>query len=127
MGNQLDLAKRGEHLLKPMEFNFEHCQDTLIMVISGRLDAIHHNLLSEKVTEKIPESSWNTLLFDLSNLDYVSSAGFREFFLIGHKIHQQGKKMAVCCLKPGVKRIFEIAMFNDAYPVFDSRNAALGS
>jgi anti-anti-sigma factor len=127
MGNQLDLSSLGKHQLQSMKIDFEHSQDTLIMVLSGRLDAIHHNFLREKVIERIPEASWKTLLFDLFDLDYVSSAGFREFFLIGHNIQKQGKKMAVCSLKPAVRRIFEIAMFQDAYPVFDSRNSALGS
>jgi anti-sigma B factor antagonist len=110
-----------------MDILFEQTPTTLIVVLSGKLDAIHHHSMREKVTEKIAESSWNTLLFDLSDVDYVSSAGFREFFLIGHTLQQHGKKMAVCSLKPTVQRIFEIAMFGSAYPVFETRKAALES
>jgi anti-anti-sigma factor len=83
--------------------------------------------MRERITEKTTETWWNTLLFDLSDVNYVSSAGFRDFFLIGHHLRQHGKSMAVCSLKPTVQRIFEIAMFHAAYPVFDSRISALES
>jgi len=108
-----------------MKILFEQKDEVLIASLTGKLDAIYHHLLGEKVNEKSLETTWSTLLFDLSELDYISSAGFREFFLIGHKLQQYGKKMAICSLKPSVQKMFEIAMFSKAYPVFDSRKAAL--
>jgi anti-sigma B factor antagonist len=65
------------------------------------------------------------LLVDLEGLEYMASAGFRELFLAGRKISRQGGRLAVCSLRGEVKRIFELACFDTAYPIFETRREAL--
>lgn len=67
------------------------------------------------------------LVVDLAALEYVSSAGFREFFLAGRRMARDGGTLSVCSLQPQVRELFEIAQFTAAYPVHDSREAAVAA
>ncbi len=55
----------------------------------------------------------------------LASAGFRELFLAGRKIGRKGGRLVVCSLRGEVKRVFELARFDTAYPIFETRQLAL--
>ena len=102
----------------------------LVVTLAGRLDATEHNSIREGVTREIDSTGLKGVVFDLSGLEYVSSAGFREFFLLGRHLQRVGGGLAVCALQPAVKRIFDIAQFQTAYPVcitLDDALVAIGS
>ena len=94
-------------------------ETTTVLALNGRLDV----QTGPSLDAVIPESG--PVLLDLSELSYVSSAGFREFFLLGRQLQRLGGGMAVCALQPDVKRIFDIAQFQTAYPVCATRDEAL--
>jgi len=108
-----------------MNIQFEKAGPILVVSLQGRLDAAEHNMIREDVGRKIDESGVNGVVFDLSALEYVSSAGFREFFLLGRQMQRVGGGLAVCALHPPVKRIFDIAQFETAYPVCATRDEEL--
>jgi anti-anti-sigma factor len=108
-----------------MNIQFEKAGPILVVSLQGRLDATEHNMIREDVGRKIDESGVKGVVFDLAALEYVSSAGFREFFLLGRQLQRVGGGLAVCALQPPVKRIFDIAQFETAYPVCASRDEAL--
>lgn len=108
-----------------MEIQFEQAGPVLIVVLKGRFDAAEHGVVQEAVSRELESSGGKGVVFDLSGLNYVSSAGFREFFLIGRHLQRVGGGLAVCSLQPSVQRIFEIAQFQTAYPVCTSRDEAL--
>jgi anti-anti-sigma factor len=108
-----------------MDIQFEKAGPILVVTLKGRLDAAHQNSIRDTVGKEIESTGLKALVFDLSGLDYVSSAGFREFFLLGRQLQRLGGGMAVCALQPDVKRIFDIAQFQTAYPVCATRDEAL--
>jgi anti-anti-sigma factor len=96
-----------------------------ILTISGRLDLQSSAEFREMLRPLTEEDDSVDLLVDLEGLDYMASAGFRELFLAGRKISRQGGRLAVCSLRGEVKRVFELASFDAAYPVFETRREAL--
>ena len=56
-----------------------------------------------------------------------TSAGFREFFLVGRRMGREGGTLSVCSLQPQVREIFEIAQFATSYPMYDKREAAVAA
>jgi anti-anti-sigma factor len=108
-----------------MELQFEQAGPILVVTIQGRLDAGEQNTIHEQVSERIESTGTKGVVFDLAGLDYVSSAGFREFFLIGRQLQRLGGGLAVCALQPSVQRIFDIAQFQTTYPVCATRDEAL--
>lgn len=95
-----------------------------ILAISGRLDPNSWREMNEAMT-KLVDGGAKQVVVDLENVDYMASAGFRELFLLGKKLGREGGKMAVCSLRGEVKRVFELAGFATAYPIFPSRAEAV--
>jgi len=108
-----------------MDIQFEKAGTILVVTLQGRLDAAEHNGIRETVEKEIESTSVKGVVFDLAGLNYVSSAGFREFFLLGRQLQRAGGGLAVCSLQPAVQRIFDIAQFQTAYPVCATRDEAL--
>jgi len=108
-----------------MEIAFEKAGPILVVSLTGRLDATHHAVVREQVGKEIESTGTRGVVFDLAGLEYVSSAGFREFFLLGRQLQRVGGGLAVCALQPPVQRIFDIAQFQTAYPVCATRDEAL--
>jgi anti-anti-sigma factor len=102
---------------------FENLVDGSVNVLSlsGRLDPSGGKDLREQIEKLLPEGGSGNLLVDLSSLEYMASAGFRELFLAGRKLGRRGSKLAVCGLTGEVKRVFELARFDTAYPIYNDR------
>jgi len=96
-----------------------------ILAISGRLDPQSGKDLRDTMRSLTEDEDAGDLLVDLEDLDYMASAGFRELFLAARKINRQGGRLAVCSLRGEVKRVFELACFDTAYPTFETRREAL--
>ncbi|MDX2080605.1 MAG: STAS domain-containing protein [Terrimicrobiaceae bacterium] len=94
-----------------------------VLRITGKLDPFGWRDLKDIITSLTSESA--DLLVDLSGLDFMASSGFRELFLAGRSLARNGRRLAVCGLQGEVKRVFELAKFETAYPIFDSTEAAL--
>jgi len=109
----------------PMDIRFEKAGTILVVTLVGRLDATEQNMIKDAVSREIESTASKGVVFDLAGLEYVSSAGFREFFLLGRQLQRVGGGLAVCALQPAVQRIFDIAQFQTAYPVCATRDEAL--
>lgn len=96
-----------------------------ILSVSGRLDPHGGKDLKDTMSVLTDGEETADLLIDLENLEYMASAGFRELFLAGRKLGRNGSRLAVCSLRGEVKRVFELAQFDTAYPIFETREEAL--
>lgn len=96
-----------------------------ILSISGRLDPNNWRDLKDTISALTEGEGKNHLLIELNEMEYMASAGFREFFMAGRALARRGGKLAVCGLTGEVRRIFEIAKFDTAYPIFEDRAAGL--
>ncbi len=110
-----------------MECTFATDGDVLVAALAGRLDTTTYNDFKTALHAKIDETKAKHLVIDLAGLEYVSSAGFREFFLAGRRMGRDGGTLSVCNFQPQVKELFEIAQFMTAYAVHDTREAAVAA
>jgi len=102
--------------------------DVLVLAPAGRLD---HESVDAFRTGLQPQldaalEAGRRVLFDLSGLDYVSSAGLRCFMLAAKQANAKNGKIAVASPRPVVAEIFEISRFNMVLRVFPSMRDALG-
>ena len=117
------LGKR--FIRRTMNIVFEKSGPILVVILQGRLDASHHQDIRDVVGKEIEATEAKGVVFDLAGLEYISSAGFREFFLLGRQLQRVGGGLAVCSLQSSVQQIFDIAQFQTAYPVCATRDEAL--
>ena len=96
-----------------------------ILVVSGRLDPNAGKDLKDTMSALTDGETPGDLVVDLAGLDYMASAGFRELFMAGRKIARSGGRLVVSGLQGEVKRVFELARFDTAYPIFETRELAI--
>lgn len=95
-----------------MTFSMNKNGDVLEIIVAGRLDTVSAPEL-EKALTPVP-ADVNTLLYDFSNLDYISSAGLR-VMLRAHRNMKVGGKTRVIHCNPIVKEVFSVTGFADMY------------
>ena len=121
------LARETAVHIRRMNCSFESDGDILIACPSGRIDTTTYNEFKTLLNSELDRTGARHLVIDLVNLEYVSSAGFREFFLAGRRMTRGGGTLSVCNFQPQVKELFEIAQFMTAYAVHDNRAAAVAA
>jgi len=107
-----------------MEIKEEKLKDTHLIQVEGRLDAATSGEFEKAVMARIDEGE-TRILFDLSALVYVSSAGLRVFLVTAKRLTRQSGKMALCCLQDHVKEVFEISGFTSILSIFPNRDSAV--
>ena len=80
------------------------------IIIKGRLDA-DSAPKAEKILNRTIARNKNRLLFDLCELEYMSSAGLRVVLNTARQVYQQGGKIVLCCLNDVLKETFEFSPF----------------
>lgn len=100
-------------------------QDGIVTLnIAGRLDAVSA-LEADKEFGKVLDAGHDRLLIDLSELDYISSAGLRVLLVVAKRIQQNGGKVVLSELTPNVREVFEISGFSSIFKIFDTRGDAI--
>lgn len=110
-----------------MNLNPRSIADVLVLAPAGRLD---HESVDAFLTGLKPQldaafDAGHGVLFDLSGLEYVSSAGLRCFMLAAKQANAKNARMAVAAPRPVVAEIFEISRFNMVFRVFPGVREAL--
>ena len=90
-----------------MQINKNQDGSKLTLVPIGRVDTAPE-LEAAVVTDGIEE-----LVFDLAQVDYISSAGLR--VLLSAQKRMAGKTMKIANSKPAVKEVFDITGFSDIF------------
>ena len=93
--------------------------DIVNVKVAGRLDA-STSIEAQKDLESVLEAESTRLLIDLSELEYISSAGLRVLLVVAKKMQQKGGKIVLSTLTPNVKEVFEISGFSSIFKIFDS-------
>jgi anti-anti-sigma factor len=65
------------------------------------------------------------LLVDLSELEYISSAGLRSILVVSKKLKPVDGRIGFCGARDMVLRVLSLANFTSMFPVHDSLDEAL--
>lgn len=107
-----------------MEIDHKVENGIIKIAIKGRLDAATSPVAEESI-RKILEGNENRLLFDFSNLEYLSSGGLRVILGASKEMRRRDGKVALCCLNQYVNEIFEVSGFSAMIPIKDTREDGL--
>ena len=89
------------------------------IAIKGRLDA-DSSPEAEKVVKEALKDQTTRVLFDLSSLEYLSSAGLRVLLGAAKEMRRKDGKIVLCALNEFVKEIFEVSGFQSLIPIADT-------
>jgi anti-anti-sigma factor len=98
--------------------------DVIVLVIVGRLDAVTYVGLQEKVASMLQGDrlKW---VFDLSALEYISSAGLRVFLMAAKESQKKQGNMALCSMRDMVRQVFETSGMASLFTIASSLDEAL--
>jgi len=91
---------------------------------SGRIDLSNADTFRDALSAALAKTT-TALVIDLSELEYISSAGLRSLMIVFKAAKAEGKAFSVAALKPLVLEIFTISRFNLVFPLFDTVRDAI--
>jgi len=112
-----------------MALPFRRYDDARVLAPSGRVD--HGNYEAFRVDLVEHETACarenQTLVLDLSGLEYVSSAGLRCFMLAAKEARARNGRVLLAAMQPVVAEIFKISRFNLLFDIFPTLREALAA
>ena len=107
-----------------MEIKGKTEKDCLVIEVKGRLDAGTTSDF-EAAGAKLIEQGPKKVVFDMSAVDYISSAGLRSLLALSKKIRLGQGTVSLCALHSTVRDVIRISGFEQIIPVYESLQAAM--
>lgn len=107
-----------------MEFAHELSGDVVIVKLSGRLDSGSAQAAEESFTQVLGDAALR-LAIDMSNLEYISSAGLRVLLVVAKKVQQAQGKVVLFGLVRNVREVFAISGFDRIFAIQPDMAAAV--
>lgn len=104
----------------------EKVGDVTLFALSGQLDSRTAPELEREIAKSLGKDG-RSVLFDLTELEFVASAGLRIVIMVGKRLTSDGGVIALCGLNPSVREVFEIAGFAKLFPILANRAEALAN
>ena len=105
--------------MKPVGVKLERMDNgVLVFGIEGHFDASMASAVNERVHDVLEEPC-EMVVFDLGNLDYISSAGLRVLLSAAKKMKSKGGKAALCSVNSGIQRVLDVSGFAKVIPIYD--------
>ena len=92
---------------------------TKTLVLEGRLDSETVEALDREL-EAVLSSAVKVVVFDLSGLEYISSAGLRSLFKAQKSMKARSGQVLIVDPQPPVQKVFDIVQATDVNEVFRS-------
>ena len=103
-----------------MDLKQKAVDGVMLTTAPGRIELYNADAFTAALAD-----SKTALILDFSDVEYISSAGFRSL-LITFKASKTGSKgFGVAALTPTIKEIFDIARFSQALPIFQTTREAV--
>jgi anti-anti-sigma factor len=97
-----------------------------VFSIEGRIDVTTSvNLESE--TDKWIKEGNEKIVFNCSEVNYISSSGLRVFLQTQKTLMRLGGTFKVCSMKPEIEEIFKVTGLLQLFDIYETVEAALNS
>jgi len=95
-----------------------------VIKIKGRMDALTAPEFEKESSRWIDEGA-SSLIIDLGELEYISSAGLRSILLTAKKLKANQGQISFCCPSGMVMKVFSMSGFSSMFSMYDSLEEAL--
>jgi anti-anti-sigma factor len=101
-----------------------HAGPVCILSIGGRIDSGNAGELLDRLN-KLISSGEKTILLDLKEVLYLTSAAFRVLLVATDEAERNAGRVVLCGLAGQVRELFEMGGLLEAFTVYGSRGDAL--
>lgn len=106
-----------------MNLTFTEDRNLLVASLTGRLDSVTSTQAQASLLEEIDKRS-SHLILDLSDLEYLSSAGLRALLTAIKRVSILKQRSATVVKQPHIREILQISGFNTLVPSFSEQDEA---
>ena len=106
-----------------MDISIDHEDGVVWVGVTGRVDGATAEECGERVMAAL-EPVDRFLVFDATDLSYISSAGLRTILRLVQHLNARGGKLVLCGLSPEVREVFRTSGFDKIMPIVADREAA---
>ena len=109
-----------------MSLSVKENREGQVLVLSpqGRIDSVNAREFQALVTGYVDGGEEN-MIVDLSNLDYISSAGIRVMQLASKALKEAGGQFLLCAMRDHIGKVFRISGFDRVIAISDTLEDAL--
>ena len=100
-----------------MQLDIKDVNDKKYIKLIGNLDGISSSDVTDKILKEIEGD--NSIVIDMSDCPYVSSAGLRTLLTIGKSIKMKNGNMHIINLVEEVKEIMDMTGFGNIFKSFE--------
>lgn len=108
-----------------MDITTESKGDVLIARMMGELDILTVPDFKEKVAAKTESREINNLVLNLKNVTFIDSSGLGAILGRYRYLKKKGGKVLLVCLKPQVKKIFNMSGMLKIMDAYDNEEEAV--
>lgn len=103
---------------------FKHCD---LIKVKGRVDSATAPEFA-KALEKLNNDNRFKIVVDMSELEYMSSAGFRALLATQRNCKRYNRgELVLASVPPRVKEALDLAGFNELFKIYDEALSAVGN
>jgi len=109
---------------RSMDLTIKREKDISYVYVKGRIDAVTASEFEKGLNEMISRGEIKFVI-DLSDSEYISSAGLRSILVIAKRLKAENGKMVFSGLKGTVEEVFKISGFYSIFDIFENEAEAL--
>src|SRR5258708_15452397 len=95
-------------------------EDVMVVEAYGRLDSTTSKMFGDRLISLL-QTGRGSLVVDLKNIAYISSAGFRALLIANRAATGRDGKLALCGVTGEVRRLFDIGGFTGEFLIFPTQ------
>ena len=99
--------------------------DVTVVEAYGRIDSTTAKEFGDRLIALV-QAGRCSLVVDLKNIAYISSAGFRALLIANRATAEKQGKLALCGVIGEVKRLFDIGNFSDEFLICPTQAEGIG-
>ena len=104
-----------------MEIAKEKIDTAWVLSPQGKIEHENAPVFQRLVNETIEQESDSNVLIDLSQIDFISSAGLRVFLIIAKAMQKDQRKFGLCNMNELVEEIFQVSGFSQIIKIYPTR------
>jgi len=91
------------------------------------LDEMDIMQLGEQLFQIVAEAELPKVVLDFTNVAHMSSSALGVLITLHKRIRERSGKLALCCIQPAIKEIFEITRLNEIFTICSARAEAIAT
>ena len=106
-----------------LEISQRKKKDIIIITVKGKINAETAPKFRNSLQQPLNNHE-NKIILNMEELDYLSSAGIREFILAYHQIKKTQGQIVLYGLRDDVKNVFKVTRLDSNFEIFDTEETA---